>query len=330
LATNHTPIIIAGSGRSGTTWILDAIARANDLNTVFEPLQWLGVPAAKPFANRYIRNDAEEGELRSFMDQVFSGKLNTLWTKYRILPETLLWPKNGPLRRKTGILKSYYIQLFNNYIKFKKIKFEKAAVKFIRANLMLGWLSKNYGYKIIYIIRHPAAVIASKLRLSGRHWQHEQLLKLYLNDKQLMDDHLKNYKKLFNNSLNPITGQTLIWCIENSLPLKEAKKNDYCVVFYEDLILNSDNEWKRIIEAAQLANIPKSDYLRKPSQQARVIEGIKHKAYDKEHISNWMNAFTKQQLKDINYILDSFNMHIYNVFELMPNHNAFKKIKLES
>ena len=31
-------LIIAGSGRSGTTWVLDAVAEANQLRTKFEPL----------------------------------------------------------------------------------------------------------------------------------------------------------------------------------------------------------------------------------------------------------------------------------------------------
>jgi len=34
----HGMKLIAGSGRSGTTWVLDALADANDLRPVFEPL----------------------------------------------------------------------------------------------------------------------------------------------------------------------------------------------------------------------------------------------------------------------------------------------------
>ena len=55
----NSPIIIAGSGRGGTTWILDSIAEANNLRTIFEPLNTVFVPAAKPFAYRYVRDDSQ-------------------------------------------------------------------------------------------------------------------------------------------------------------------------------------------------------------------------------------------------------------------------------
>ena len=76
---NNSPIIIAGSGRSGTTWVLDAIAGSNRLRTVFEPLHPAGVPEAKAFANKHVRDDADEPDLKLFMDKVFSGKLKGIW-----------------------------------------------------------------------------------------------------------------------------------------------------------------------------------------------------------------------------------------------------------
>jgi hypothetical protein len=54
-ATSDPIRIIAGSGRSGTTWVLDALAEANALRPVFEPLHPLAIPQARPFAYRYYR-----------------------------------------------------------------------------------------------------------------------------------------------------------------------------------------------------------------------------------------------------------------------------------
>ena len=41
----------------------------------------------------------------------------------------------------------------------------KILVKDIRVNGLLGWIDKNFHCSIVYIIRHPCAVIASRLKL---------------------------------------------------------------------------------------------------------------------------------------------------------------------
>jgi len=79
------PLIIAGSGRSGTTWVLDVLAEANNLRPFFEPLNPDGVNEARNFGN-YVREKAYEPELKCFMEKVFTGKLNCLWPKTRIIP----------------------------------------------------------------------------------------------------------------------------------------------------------------------------------------------------------------------------------------------------
>ena len=317
---SNDPIIICGSGRSGTTWVLDSIAEANGCRTVFEPLQWLGVPDAKPFANRYVRDSDGEPELKKFMDKVLSGKMNNLWTDYRILPDTLLWPESGSLRNKLGrLIKGSYKKLIIHYLKYRRSESHGLIVKFIRANLMLGWLSENYGHKILFVVRHPGAVVASKLRIGGRHWRHGDLLKKYLQDKQLREDYSENLKYVLKRSLSPVEAHTVIWCIENALPIHNEKKYGYCVVFYEDLISNIDTEWKRIINALQLRNIPDKGLLVKPSQQAQVSDEIKTKLLDQKQIGRWMSYFDKKQLFEIGEILNFFDIDFYNAFDPMPN-----------
>ena len=265
---SYNPPIIAGSGRSGTTWVLDALAESNHLRPIFEPLQWLGVPEAEPYANKYILENENEPGLKYLMDQILSESINCLWTKYRILPDTLHLPRSGSLRHKLGSLKANYRKLVVNYLKYHKFKSRRSIVKFIRANLMLGWLSKNYGDKILLIVRHPGAVVASKLRLGGRHWQHDPLLKRYFQDKRLAEAYKYCVAWESPQSLSPITGHTLIWCIENSLPIQQAQKSGYHIVFYEELISNPENEWKRVVDALGLSHVPDRVFLARPSEQA--------------------------------------------------------------
>ena len=314
----NAPIIIAGSGRSGTTWVLDAIAQANNLRTIFEPLHPIGVPFAKPFANRYVRDDVDELDLKLFMDKVLSGKFKSLWANYRIRPDRLYpaYHRSGDLRHTLGSLKFNYKKLVVHYCKYHKVKSNNLIVKFTRANLMLGWLSKNYGAKILLMVRHPCAVVNSKMRLGGPDWEHEALLHQYCYDTHLIEYYRHKLKAVLLRPLSPIAGHTAIWCIENVLPIYNAKSEGYCVVFYENLMVNSDAEWKRIIESLDLRCLPDKDMLIQPSQQtSREMRG---KTFGDSQVRKWMKSFSEQQLAEIDEILKTFEVSIYNAFDLMP------------
>jgi|LGOV01.1.fsa_nt_gb hypothetical protein len=310
----NIPIIVAGSGRSGTTWVLDAIAKANNLRTIFEPLHPIGVIWAKPFANKYVRDDAEEPELKLSMDKVFSGRFRSLWANCRIRPDRLRL-QAGSLSHKLCFLRYWYKRLITHYIRYHKVKSDRIIVKFIRANLMLGWLSNNYESKILLILRHPGAVVASKMRLGGPDWQVD-VLKQYCHDKQLMEDHLSRLKNLLTRPLSPVASHTAIWCIENALAIDCVKKYGHCTVFYENLVLYADSEWERIIRSLDLKHVPDNDMLIRPSQQTS--KDTKRQAFDHNHVSRWMKSFSKQQLGEIDAILKTFEICIYSAFDSMP------------
>jgi hypothetical protein len=318
LFLKNSPIIIAGSGRSGTTWVLDAITRANNLRTIFEPLNPVGDPSAKHLANRYVRDDADFPELKRFMDKVFSGNLKNLWVNYRIQPDRLRlnMHKPEPLRQKLGSLKYNYKRLATNYLKYHKDKSKSLSVKLIRANLMLGWLSANYGAKTLLVVRHPGAVIASKIRLGGANWRYEPVLKQYCQDQQLVRDYLHKFKDSLARSLSPVEGHAAVWCIENTLQTCNAERSGQTVIFYEDLLINSNTEWRRIIKSLDLKHLPDEEILTQPSQQ--VSKEMKNKMFDYRQVDKWMNDFSKKQLIELDGILKIFNVSFYKAFEPMP------------
>ncbi len=83
---SQTPIVIAGSGRSGTTWVLDVIAEANHLSSVLVPLRPILGGAAERFSNRYLFAGDRESEFLTFMTGVLAGRHPEFWTRYRERP----------------------------------------------------------------------------------------------------------------------------------------------------------------------------------------------------------------------------------------------------
>ena len=84
VSTQNTARVVAGFGRSGTTWIQDVLAASNELRAVFEPLHPDLIRGANQFAHAYRKSDDRDDDLQVFLDTYFSGDFHSLWADYRV------------------------------------------------------------------------------------------------------------------------------------------------------------------------------------------------------------------------------------------------------
>lgn len=310
--TNHSALVIAGSGRGGTTWVLDAVAKANRLRPIFEPLNPLAIREAQPFANRYIPVAAEMPNLKMFLSELFDGRFNSVWTDFRIR-KNRLYPSFGHLRNSYRAWKA----LARRYPQYATTrKYPQSIVKFIRANLMLGWIQRTFDARIVLVVRHPGAVIESKLRC-GRHiWDPYPLLEQYRKDSLLWDAYLKNYAHLFSRRVSLVEAYSLLWCIENQLPLRDAKRHEYVIVFYERLLDQPDIEWARIVDGLGLTTSPGSKLRELPSQQSSVR--LRGDAFYGADYRSWLDRVSNSDLLQINEILQEMEVSVYDAFDPLP------------
>jgi len=322
--------IIAGSGRSGTTWILDVLATASNYKTIFEPLHPGVGEVARKCAGKYIRPDSVQVDIKKFMDAVITGKIRTIWTNYRVISDRLKPTPDVFISPRAFIeLFQRYKMLWNNYRRLNRNNHVGVAVKFIRANLLLGWLCGQYNVRTLFIVRHPGAVIESKLRLDAaarsaglKHgtsdWNPHFVLNQYLNDKIFCDDILDHYiKNIDLKSMSDLEIHTLNWCLENVPVLDVANKYNICVSCYEDLVANGETEWNRITDYLGLSLNYDELNINKPSQQAS--EDFRKLATTEEKLSRWMGRFTDIEKESIDKILELFKVNIYSAFECMPS-----------
>ena len=75
---------------------------------------------------------------------------------------------------------------------------------------MLDWIAATFDARIIFIVRHPGAVVASKIAAShkkgGSIWDFEgpneqKVLSQYRHDEQFKKDYLGKYYDIFNEKL---------------------------------------------------------------------------------------------------------------------------------
>ena len=216
-AGSDTSRFLAGSPRSGTTWIAEMVTAGQNMRLVFEPFHPEEVPSSRAFEHRqYLRPNSCEQPYRQVAERIVSGSTRSSWSdrfNHTTLPRGRL-------------------------------------IKEVRANLMLGWLHARFPrMPICLVIRHPAAVLASQ---KGIDWDfHAETARLLAQD-QLMEDHLTPFVDLLRRAESEIEQSLLVWCVENYVPLQQLRRGDLHVVCYEHLVERPEDEFRKLMSFYQL------------------------------------------------------------------------------
>ncbi len=306
---------IVGSGRSGTTWVQDALADANNLRPVFEPLHPAVSDIGARYAYRALAAEDPEPDLEQFFDEAAAGRKYRLWTLYR-LPGGSLVPQTRHMTTLEGIKTEYRRRL-----RFLRERSALAAaarrpvplIKCIRANLMLGWLSQRCGARVVLMVRHPGAVVESQFRL-GRdvNWNPVPILDRYRKDARLHELTGGRYRSLLARKMSRIEALTANWVIENQWPIAHAADDGVEVVYYERLKSVPEREWRTVCRALHLANIPAAEALARPSQQSS------NGSSGAKGAPKWLRALTREQIGLIQGVLDEVGFRTYDMRSAEP------------
>jgi len=324
---NKMPLVIAGSGRSGTTWVLDVLAEANGLRPVFEPLHPALGAVPDRYHDSYLEPESECQDLASYLDRVLSGRFRSVWVDYRMLPSRLsIGRKTLKSRAEFRAWIGRYQRLWRNYWRFRDWRQQGIAVKLIRANLMLEWLVATFKLPVLVVVRHPCAVIESQIRLNRQalevgletgadDWNPRLKLNNYLRDAACRSRFLDPYWPVENDcDLSDVQAMMLLWCLENAWLLREPAPAGIRVVFYEQLSAGGVSAWDGLSKAmGQSAKVkPASVY--RPSQQAS--RGFSSRA--SQDTAPWEATLQPNELDEIQFLLNRFNIDCYSVYEANP------------
>ncbi|WP_158308372.1 sulfotransferase [Thiocapsa marina] len=312
-------MIIAGSGRSGTTWVLDVLARTFRLRPIFEPLHPGAIKGAKAYAWKHVAPGGDLAGMDAFFREIFTGDISSCWTDLRFHPAELIPPPDFFRRTESAKLMLHrWINAFDHYRTYAPLRARsRIIVKFIRANLLLGWLAQHFDARVLLLVRHPGAVVESKLRLGGFSWDPGRLLDVYRQDETI--HHLRGgvYRDLLSRELTSAQALALHWCIENQLPIAEAKQNGYLLVHYEDLVERGGPVWDRIAQFFDLSSGGwDQDLLSRPSQQASATWRDNELAIDSHQ--SWRHRIQTKDLEDIQSILTETDETLYSAYEPLP------------
>jgi hypothetical protein len=311
--------LIAGSGRSGTTWVLDALATANKMRPVFEPLHPHVSMIGERYGHRALAPDELHPELQVFLEEVCAGYQERLWTQYRCQRHFLV-PSPAELRTITEVK-----ELAHRWRKFLKeapglammSTRREPLVKCIWANLMLGWLSQQCNFRIVLVVRHPGAVTESELRNA---WSAKLALDRFRGDTRLHEMTNGRYLDLLKQKLTPIEELAAQWLIENQWAIETAPANGVTVVFFERLKSLRDSEWEQIQRAFDLPCMPDAAMLARPSQQT-ASQGSEIDASATGR-PRWQRVLTYEQMSQVQRILDQAHFDLYSMADTEPREGS--------
>jgi len=215
---NYDParsILVFGSPRSGTTWLMNLICASPGRAAVFEPLNRVYDPwLARIVGDEWLRltADADHPELERFFTVVMAGHHLTRWSSNR--------------SSLTDLLRA-----------------SRLVVKFVRAMRAMGWIARRFPANAkVAILRHPCAVVSSMVASPGKwnDWSRE-----YVTERVLAvvgDAHRPFLARLK-------TREQLLaawWAADTRALLTETSPADVLVLTYEMLVCQPSATLERL------------------------------------------------------------------------------------
>lgn len=278
-------IVVAGTGRSGTTWLGDLIASQVPCRILFEPFYSYLVPEYRDFHYfQYMRPEAENPKLQDFARKILTGEIRNDW-----------------------------IDRQNERI-FSRIRL----VKEIRANLALKWLRNHFPeVPLLFIIRHPCAVVQSRMELG---WATDTDIESFLLQPDLISDYLGDHLDLIRQCSSEEEKHAVIWSVSNLVPLAQFKPGELKIVYYENLCTRLEAELPGLFETIgqkyEHSIIKRSD---RPSMTTRPDSAI---LTGNKKIVRWKNGLSSVQIKRVLKVVEAFHLeHLYGD-SLLPLSNG--------
>jgi hypothetical protein len=210
-------IMVAGTARSGTTWLAELIASQVASRIMFEPFHSRLVPAFSGFNYfQYMRPGDENEELLAYCRRVFTGAIRNRWID----------------REVDHILPTHRI------------------IKEIRANLFLKWVHVRFPQvPLVLILRHPCAVVSSRMQLG---WATDEDIEHFLIQPPLVRDFLEDKLDLVRSAQTPEEKHAVIWCVSYLVPLKQLAPGEVTLVSYERLRTQPEIELPRVFHGIRV------------------------------------------------------------------------------
>lgn len=293
-------LAVLGFGRSGTTWISDIISKTTGGLVLFEPLH----PSVTEMSQEYSYAPISPGNakgMKGYLADVVGKRHRKMW----------LMRNHVPVRLED--ISPHFLDLIwenCNVIGFKEI----------RANFMLRWLHQELGYRIVFIARHPCAVVSSILKRQN-FWEfgwpdtYRLFLARTLHHPHYQHHRISECRTLVERAETPLEKYTIMWAITHAIALPELERLGLPVFHYEDFYTHPFQSVRKLLDYIGIGkeNIHPA-YIFTPSMTTlKTLHGL----YGSEQLIQdgasifWKDTITAAQVDRVLEIARSFGVGLY-------------------
>jgi hypothetical protein len=267
---------VVGGARSGTTWIAELLNYRNEYRYMWEPLSPHVVPAFAHFRRgQYLRPGNQDPAYRAPLLASLTGQMRHRWIDHL------------------------------NTVPFAT----RRLVKDVFANLVVKWVQVNLpGIRIIYVLRHPLAVIASRIDAQPivPHRQFDPQLERFLEQADLLDDFLAPFESAIRDARGVLEQHAWWWCIENYVPLRQFSRGEVYTLCYEAL------HWAPEEHISGLASFLGREFdpvvyarMRRPSRKAGYGGSL---SQGRDPATAWRTRYSREEVRRVLQILGALGL----------------------
>lgn len=311
----HLPILVVGVPRSGTTWTANVLAQAPNTWMLHEPdnekINFLSFLWKRNYHRMpYIREDSDEPVFKAFWDHVFNRTflpsntaLNhsllhlTGFSKKRL--EEQIATKCRILTKNDGASNFYSSPdlLTTTLSRFSLAhyynKYRMRIIKSVHSGLALSFISSHFKPRIVVLFRHPAAVVASCLRM-----QLADGNRRVFTQTKLEEDYLQPYMSDIKVLDDPVTAMGLQVAIFYHIWEKQLLDNpDWISISHEALCHNPEGTFRQLYDSLDLEWTSQvSNYLRQHDVEGTGYETRREASTE---IDKWTREISTERIKSI-------------------------------
>lgn len=311
-ANQHTvtqrlkPIFVTGSPRSGTTWLGKMLALSPLVNYIHEPFN-PDVKKSRAFCNTKFEYPftyiCEENSSNFYqpIKNLFEGKYDLCYAMIHaksfkgVINTVSEWRKINRFRKNGGV----------------------PLVKDPIGLLSCEWLNRHFDIHTIVMTRHPAAFVASMIRLgwgSRPEWwalQQKYLMRDYL---EPFEDEIRSFE---SGDHDVIERASMAWKLHYHV-IHQYRQNhkDWIFLRHEDISRDPINTFETLYAGAGIPFTPDikktiEEYCDTSNPSKATAQEKPIKLNSKATISNWKTQLTPAEIKFIRERVEDISKHFY-------------------
>ncbi len=280
-------ILLFCDQRGGSTWLMELLNNIPNTAVVWEPLHEV-LGSVDPKLNfgwkQYLAQELEWEAAKKDLQRIISGRKLNCW----------------------GVSRTPVRDFFTA---------ERYVVKFVRGNALLPWFVEQFDLtrKPIFLLRHPISCSLSQMKA----FKNDAPFEDYFNwGRYEFSEYWEAHEPLIKTLNSKLETHVVLWCLHNQPSLKASNSDKFVRVYYENLLLHGRRELDRMLEGLQITP-PQSIYdkIYEPSKTDFKGDMMASPA---AQIEKWLGKISESDQKNVQRILDYFEITEYNAYSPYP------------